>query len=823
MKPREGRILVHGRGRKSASERWLWPLCILTASFLLGLSTTFPFASDCDAQVLKIPTPTSTSIAVETTPTAVPLPEVAAEAELVDERLRTLQSIADGDTLSVKIERDLPILARGLDARISDSTRTLNGSVSLDALREMENSWVSTAETLSSWSETLTTRAMNLEGQIGELDRLTTSWRDTAVLARTTGAPLEVTRRIEALVATIIKTKNTVEADRTRILTLQSRVAQQAARVGEVIDLIGRARQSAVQDLLVQNAAPMWRVPLSGSNLAQVGGPSDDTLSFQNQVLALKSYLGRQTGRELLHLFLVLVLITAFRRADRGVREWAKDGGTLPAGLTVLETPAANAFLMSLLCSKWIYPDAPQLFWALVGIAALIPTVLIVREVVERKWLSTLYSLVGFFLVDQIRFITSEHEFVTRTLALSEMVAGIGIATWLIRSGRASLVGSDGKRRIGWGIELGIRALPAVFLVAFASNLLGYLALSNFAGKAVLQGIYLLVILYAILRVTSGVVMFAFRSRPLVLLRIVKLNGTLIHRYIMRGLTWIAVIAWFAWILEQLSIRTEVINRTAAILSASLVLGSISLSLEGLLTFCLALWGALLISRFVRFLLEEEVYARVNLSRGLPYAISTVLHYVILLFGFFLSVAALGFDMTKFTVLAGAFGVGLAFGLQNIINNFFSGLIVLFERPIRVGDVIQLDDTEGVVQRIGIRASFIRTHQGSEVIIPNGKLISDKVTNWTFSNRQRAIEISINVAYGSDPVNVVAILEQVASEHPRVAKDPKPQALFLKFDADFVTFQLRVFTDRLSEWTRIRSDLGIKVQSALQAAGIRNK
>ena len=148
----------------------------------------------------------------------------------------------------------------------------------------------------------------------------------------------------------------------------------------------------------------------------------------------------------------------------------------------------------------------------------------------------------------------------------------------------------------------------------------------------------------------------------------------------------------------------------------------------------IAIWASVLVSRFVRFVLEEDVYSHLVLERGIPYAISTMLHYAILLIGFFVALGALGIDLTKITILAGAFSVGVGFGLQNVINNFVSGLILLFERPIKIGDIIEVGGNIGEVRRIGIRASIIRTKDGSEVIVPNGLLISGQVTNWTLSD-----------------------------------------------------------------------------------------
>jgi len=197
-----------------------------------------------------------------------------------------------------------------------------------------------------------------------------------------------------------------------------------------------------------------------------------------------------------------------------------------------------------------------------------------------------------------------------------------------------------------------------------------------------------------------------------------------------------------------------------------------------------------------------------------------MIHYVILFAGFLAAVAALGIDMTKVTILAGAFSVGVGLGLQNIFNNFVSGIILLFERPVKVGDIVQIEDASGVVEHIGIRASIIRTIEGSEIIVPNGKLISERVTNWTLTNRQHTIQLPVAVAPGADPGRVAALLEHAATAHPLIAKDPAPQALVVKLGPDSLGLELRAWTDRLEEWMQIRSELAISVSAALAAENI---
>jgi small-conductance mechanosensitive channel len=204
----------------------------------------------------------------------------------------------------------------------------------------------------------------------------------------------------------------------------------------------------------------------------------------------------------------------------------------------------------------------------------------------------------------------------------------------------------------------------------------------------------------------------------------------------------------------------------------------------------------------------------------LPYAISNVLNYAIVLVGFFAAVAVLGVDMTKVTILAGAFSVGVGFGLQNIFNNFVSGLILLFERPVNVGDIVQIDDASGVVQRIGIRASIIGTPAGAEVIVPNGKLISERVVNWTFSNRRRSIELQLAVAQVADPRRIIAILERAAREHPHISRDPPPKAWVVKLGPDSLGLELRAWTDRINDWMEVRSELAIAISDNLAAENI---
>jgi small-conductance mechanosensitive channel len=300
----------------------------------------------------------------------------------------------------------------------------------------------------------------------------------------------------------------------------------------------------------------------------------------------------------------------------------------------------------------------------------------------------------------------------------------------------------------------------------------------------------------------------------------VEHHGPLLEQRAHVALRVLAVSAWVVATLDFLGLLAPVLAGGRAILTAELTQGALRISIGDVLAFAITIYAAFLFSSLVRFVLEEDVFPRLHLSAGLPYALTSVFRYCVIFVGFILALLALGVNLDRVTVLGGAFGIGIGFGLQNIVNNFVSGLIVLFERPIRVGDAVQIGDVQGEVRRIGIRSSTVRNWEGAEVIVPNSQLVADKVTNWTPAQPRRRIDIAVGVAYGTAPDKVLKVLGEVAGAHPDVAADPAPQALFLGFGDSALKFELRVWTRRLDRHVAVKSELGIAVYAALREAGM---
>jgi small-conductance mechanosensitive channel len=185
------------------------------------------------------------------------------------------------------------------------------------------------------------------------------------------------------------------------------------------------------------------------------------------------------------------------------------------------------------------------------------------------------------------------------------------------------------------------------------------------------------------------------------------------------------------------------------------------------------------------------------------------------------SLVSVKIPLTVFAFAGGALAIGLGFGTQTLLKNFVSGVIILFERPFRVGDVLDVGGQRGTVTGVGLRASVLHSWDGTETLIPNSTLLENHLTNWTYTNRRVRFHVSVGVAYGSDPRRVIQLLSESAERHGLVERDPKPQVLFTEFGDSALTFELRFWVDvGRANAAQVSSDLRLMIASAFAEHGI---
>ena len=248
--------------------------------------------------------------------------------------------------------------------------------------------------------------------------------------------------------------------------------------------------------------------------------------------------------------------------------------------------------------------------------------------------------------------------------------------------------------------------------------------------------------------------------------------------------------------------------------------GDITIEPSSILLGVLVLVIGLLIARLVTAWLDRRVLSRTQIDAGVKHSIRTGANYAGILMAAGIAVTSAGLDFSNLAIVFGALGVGIGFGLQSIVNNFVSGLILLAERPIKVGDWISVTGGEGIVKRINVRSTEIETFDRCSVIVPNSNLISEPVNNWYHNDVTGRVRIPVGVAYKSDPEQVEEILLNCAYGTERVVAFPEPYVVFLNFGANSLDFELRVYIDDVAWVTIVGSQLRFKIFKALKEAGI---
>jgi potassium efflux system protein len=366
-------------------------------------------------------------------------------------------------------------------------------------------------------------------------------------------------------------------------------------------------------------------------------------------------------------------------------------------------------------------------------------------------------------------------------------------------------------------LVIGVRVGLTLLAASLVANVLGFLSLSQVLLMSAVLGSFLAAVLYCAVRVVSMILSIFLRGRTAQSIFETRVDA--IERWCARLLIVVASLLWLKFILILLTVYGGVIEGVSRLLQHPIGVDRVHFTLGGALTVLLIILFGFAFASGVKYLLQN-VLSRLPLQRGVPYAISKVSYYVLLTLILFAAVIEAGVDLSKFTVITGALGVGLGFGLQNVVSNFVSGLILLFERPIRVGDTVDVNGLVGTVKRIGARSSTVQTYQGSEVIVPNSNLISNQVINWTLSTPWRRVEVPVGVAYGTDPEQIINLLVEVAGSNPGVMRDPKPSAFFVGFGDSALNFELRFWAARQESWFQLKSDVTTSVAKALGEAGI---
>jgi potassium efflux system protein len=555
-------------------------------------------------------------------PTPIPLTTVPVEAQSAMASLEEIDASVSRDHSNAGvIAGNLSNLTSEIDTRIAEDMRLLTASPSLDVLYQLKSTWQNFDDDLSALARELGQRATSLEEERARLDQLKKIWQATLQSAKQPDTPQPFLESIQKVVDSVERTRQAAESSREQVLTLQGRLSEQEARVRTALSSVEQSQNRALKSLLVRDSPPIWSGEISlGREWEKQSGAS-----FSSQLKASTTFAKQHPFAFLVHALLIVLIATALQLMRRRMRKVTEEKPDLQRAVPILDLPVSMAFVLSLLIVAPIYPQAPRFVQAIMGTAALIPTVLILRKLLQPNSYPILSALVVLYFVGQLRLLAASLPHSGRLLFLGQMLGGSLFLIWLLRSWHLPTAAAETHGRLWRAIRaiaiIGLIILPAAFL----ANIFGYVNLGNLLGIIFLKSVFVAAMLYTAIRILEGLIIIVLQVRPFGSLRVVSLHRPMLQRRTSRVLEFLAFFFWLSLILNFFGLLTPLTATTKAALNTNLGIGSLNISVHSILAFLITIWASFLVSRFLRFLLEEDVYHHFHLAPGIPYATAGIL------------------------------------------------------------------------------------------------------------------------------------------------------------------------------------------------------
>jgi potassium-dependent mechanosensitive channel len=797
--------------------------CFIAASLFIVFGSTVPVFP---AQSAK--TPTSASQTNSNTPQGtaaapltsdqspqqtIPLPQITDQSEQLDRRLREFARQMPSTTELLAEQRSTEAHAEEILQRSLEVNQLLEGAPTTLEIEDEQRYWRSRGYTYAERRKLLTDRAAQLEQQILFLDTQMLRWQATLQQIQQRegiGTLVERTRRaLEGIQSGRAQAQERLNL----VLTVHDKVSELDQQISDTRARLREFRDQSRGQLLHLQGPPLWRMRQL-RQLERSAGPVTHW-PFERSSTAAAEFLRAHIPSTLLLLsiyFLVVLGAFALRRwFERGSHE-----GVPPEALQILSYPFSVALVVASLGTGSYVQSSPMGIALILYLLYLIPVLRLLVPMVAPLFRTLLYLLAVYYGFAVLFLLIQLAPLLRRELFAVIVLVALLSFGWAARPSRLRQISaqSQGSRLLAMAIRCGLLLLS----ISLAANIIGFVSLAQILGLATFLGAFLAAALYCATRVLALGLLLVVRND--LARRFLESRTDTIERWGRRVLNCGALLLWLAAMLQLFTVYDSVMHALSGALQYRLGFERIHITLAGVFSFILILLLGYALANAIAFVLRTLLIVRFRAHRGFPFAISQLSYYALLVAVFLAALVNAGIDLNRFTVITGALGVGVGFGLQNIVNNFVSGLVLLLEQPIHVGDVVDVGGVVGTVRRIGARSSTVLTFQGAEVIVPNSNLLSDQVINWTLASPSRRVEITVGVAYGSDIERVLRLLVEVAKSHPGVLQERPPTAFFLGFGESALNFELRFWSAEHAAWFQLKSDIASGVAKALQEANI---
>ncbi|MBB3180761.1 mechanosensitive ion channel family protein [Variovorax sp. Sphag1AA] len=758
-------------------------------------------------------TPEESAAAPAATVGPIPTADITARADADEHRIQTAVQRAKQDDELLRLEASLGRLSDSINRLAQQSAEHKLDDLPMRRLESLQRHWQLYARELTD----LRTRASRIARELSEdaaaLTSMRAQWSATGRDAQAIAPALR--ERVDELIAKTEQAEKTVADPLAKSLHVGRIAGELARQVRDEESEVQQRIDELDRRLLSMDAPPLWQSP--GRSRIEL----EPFRAGLRQSLAIESALARDHDAANLGLLRVLVasallLLPLLLWLRSRARRLVADGLVTPDSVKPLSRPWAAWLVLVALFAVVFDFKGPAVRQQLFMLLAWLPML----RLLPSRLLSAVgpwaYLSAGFYMLNMLASLPVSNEFLYRSfLLLLDLVMLATVVMLFVRARREVPVGTPAHKQPVMVLLLG--AAGVALGLAVVSNLLGNVSLAVTLASAVLDSSYLGLVMYAAVTIVVALAQVLFIRHDVSQVaqggRSWAQTGAQVGRALL-------AVAFVVILLQSFRIYRPLSDMLASALNHVFTLGTLSLSLGNVVAFVAAVFVAFWVARVIRQVLQKDVLPSMSLPRGVGNSISSLTYYFLITFGLLTALGLLGFPVGQLAIVFGALGVGIGFGLQDVVKNFVAGLILMFERPIRPGDVVDIAGLLGTVNHIGIRATIVTTFEGADVVIPNGVLLADKLVNWTLSGTRRRIELEVNTRPDVPAERTMELLQRVARDIEGVSVLPAPEAIVMGLNGGLLQISLRAWTVEGVNWLVVRSNLAKNIRTALAEAGI---
>jgi len=761
---------------------------------------------------------TSPILGQETTPDtlrtqikAIPVPDITAESleeqALISDIDNYLQD--NGEIMEIKdemdsLEVDIDVIILGID------TSAISVS-EIDRLTTILGTYRGIVE---SFGTRLNQRTSRLEDYRQELREDRLIWDKTIEAANADETPEALLQTLEGVLQSIAESDERIVSQQDDIFRIQNRMVEKMTLVQQYVDLLLSLKSDYSQKVFAVDSPPYWRLFSDSIQFKQ--STQQLRKNWSNARVTINSYYNRNFELIIIHAVIVVVLIFLILYLKRKQEKFIQYTDQKELWL-LLNHPVELAIVLGIVVFAPPYDGFPDILLDFVLLFVYLIVVRLFFPVVSTR-IKTAFTVLALFLIfNTLLTFIPQVQLPGRLVMLLESVVSIIFIINIYRRGIDKL-NTFGIWMGRWMLYL-LPLAVLVFSLSVITNILGAASFTRFLLYGVIRSMAIAISIYAGVMVLSGIITILLRNPRARAVYLVKEHSAIIEQRLQFVIQLFFLFIWLRSVMISFNLWLDFLAWFGNTLEYTFQLGAFSINIRNILAFLITLIITIWLSKLIKVILEKELFQRMKLPPGVPGVISSSTYYFILTVGFFIALSQTGIDLSQVSLIIGALGVGIGFGLQNIISNFVSGIILVFERPIQEGDTVEVGTLLGNVTSIGIRSSKVRTYDGSEVIVPNNNLISNEVINWTLSDRKRRSTIHVGVAYGTNPRKVTKILVDTAANHPKALKDPEPLPIFEGFGDSSLDFKIHFWT-YFEDGYEAKSDVSMAIYDALEKEGI---